>query len=174
MWSWPLPSLLCCTGGRLRAGARLHAASRSATCCISSYVPHAYSRWDHSRPASSLQHRVHALQSSDLQTLPLLPLVQGQRVHMSCHARAGILENGIVLPWLSSQAAFITYESHVLFALRFMVDCSVVGGGWVELPAGSYQVHAKRLNPLWVTIDICWEACAMCFYCKPAQARAVP
>ena len=58
-----------------------------------------------------------------------------------CCACAGILENGITMPWLNAQAAFITYESHVLFALRFMVDCNVVGGGWVELPAGSYEVR---------------------------------
>ena len=52
----------------------------------------------------------------------------------------GMLENGLRLEWLNAQCAFITYESHVLFTLRFMVDCGVVGGGWVELPASSYQV----------------------------------
>ena len=59
---------------------------------------------------------------------------------------AGMLENGIALPWLNSHCAFITYESHVLFTLRFMVDCDIVGGGWVELPAGSYQVAAVCLT----------------------------
>ncbi|GAX78824.1 hypothetical protein CEUSTIGMA_g6261.t1 [Chlamydomonas eustigma] len=31
-----------------------------------------------------------------------------------------------------------TYESNVLYALRFMIDMNVVGGNWVELPAGKY------------------------------------
>ena len=44
------------------------------------------------------------------------------------------------MPWLGTNQAFATYESHVLFVLRFMIDCNVVGGGWVELPAGSYSV----------------------------------
>lgn len=33
-----------------------------------------------------------------------------------------------------------TYESNVLFALRYMVDCEVVGGSWVEAPKGKYQL----------------------------------
>lgn len=53
-----------------------------------------------------------------------------------------------MMPWLQAQCAFITYESHVLFALRFMVDCNVVGGGWVELPAGKYQVTPRTLSGL--------------------------
>eukprot|EP00762_Andalucia_godoyi_P003127 ANDGO_01026.mRNA.1 DNA polymerase delta catalytic subunit len=33
---------------------------------------------------------------------------------------------------------FTTYESDVLFILRFMIDTDVVGGNWIELPAGKY------------------------------------
>ncbi|KAG1677462.1 hypothetical protein FOA52_001918 [Chlamydomonas sp. UWO 241] len=36
-----------------------------------------------------------------------------------------------------------TYESNVVYTLRFMVDLGVVGGNWVELPAGSYQVAQR-------------------------------
>jgi DNA polymerase elongation subunit (family B) len=32
---------------------------------------------------------------------------------------------------------FNTYESNVLFALRFMVDTDIVGGNWVRLPTES-------------------------------------
>jgi DNA polymerase family B, exonuclease domain len=32
----------------------------------------------------------------------------------------------------------MTYESNVLFTLRWMVDAGVVGGSWIELPAGSW------------------------------------
>ena len=35
--------------------------------------------------------------------------------------------------------SFTTYESNVLFALRFMIDHEVVGGNWVELPAGQHN-----------------------------------
>ena len=33
-----------------------------------------------------------------------------------------------------------TYESNVIYALRFMIDLNVVGGNWIELPAGTYVV----------------------------------
>ncbi len=52
--------------------------------------------------------------------------------------RAGILESGIYVDALNCTKAFLTYESHVVFALRFMIDTSIVGGNWVELPAGRF------------------------------------
>lgn len=33
-----------------------------------------------------------------------------------------------------------TYESNVEYALRFMIDCDISGGTWVEIPAQSYSV----------------------------------
>ena len=63
------------------------------------------------------------------------------------------------MPWLNAQAAFITYESHVLFALRFMVDCNVVGGGWVELPAGKYEVRSQLLSRQFLQVS----AVSCCF-----------
>eukprot|EP00884_Botryococcus_braunii_P008677 jgi/Botrbrau1/17810/Bobra.0127s0057.1 len=53
-------------------------------------------------------------------------------------ARA-ILEQGIPIDSLGITRGFATYESNVLFVLRFMVDCSIVGGNWIELPAGTYS-----------------------------------
>ena len=44
-----------------------------------------------------------------------------------------MLENGINVDSLQRHQAFVTYDSHVLFALRFMIDCSIVGGNWVEI-----------------------------------------
>ena len=41
---------------------------------------------------------------------------------------------------LNCTKAFLTYESHVVFALRFMIDTSIVGGNWVELPASQYRL----------------------------------
>ena len=43
---------------------------------------------------------------------------------------------------------FTTFESNVLFALRFMIDHDVVGGNWVELPAGQYTFQASWHHPL--------------------------
>lgn len=58
---------------------------------------------------------------------------------------AGILEQGVYIESLNMSRGFTTYESNVLFALRFMIDHEVVGGNWVELPAGlhTYQGPAS-------------------------------
>ena len=53
------------------------------------------------------------------------------------------------LKWLGSQHQYYrstTYESNVLYPLRFMVDCAVVGGNWVELPAGKYELTAPQVG----------------------------
>ena len=55
---------------------------------------------------------------------------------------AGILDRGIQIDGLGMKS-FMTYESNVLFALRFMIDCNVVGGNWIEVPAGKYKTTAK-------------------------------
>ncbi|UPQ97335.1 catalytic subunit of DNA polymerase delta [Chloropicon primus] len=51
-----------------------------------------------------------------------------------------IIERGLNIPGLGHRA-FRTYESNVLFILRFMIDCKIVGGNWLEFPKGSYQVR---------------------------------
>ncbi|KAL2347216.1 hypothetical protein Fmac_001216 [Flemingia macrophylla] len=57
----------------------------------------------------------------------------------------GILDRGIQLDGLGMKS-FLTYESNVLFALRFMIDCNVVGGNWIEVPAGKYKKTARSLS----------------------------
>ncbi|CAI7902383.1 unnamed protein product [Closterium sp. NIES-53] len=49
-----------------------------------------------------------------------------------------------------------TYESNVLFALRFMIDCHVTGGNWISLPAGTYRVRedARKLSACQLEVDI--------------------
>jgi len=49
-----------------------------------------------------------------------------------------ILEQGIEVPGLG-QRSFLTFESNVLYTLRFMIDQGIVGGNWLELPAGKYS-----------------------------------
>ncbi|GJN07344.1 hypothetical protein PR202_ga25168 [Eleusine coracana subsp. coracana] len=51
----------------------------------------------------------------------------------------GILEKGITIEGLGSKC-FLTYESNILFALRFMIDCNIVGGNWIEVPAGKHSI----------------------------------
>ena len=49
--------------------------------------------------------------------------------------------------------SFLTYESNVLFALRFMIDCNVVGGNWIEVPAGKYRKTSKSLSNCQLEFD---------------------
>ncbi|KAG0586012.1 hypothetical protein M758_2G055400 [Ceratodon purpureus] len=65
----------------------------------------------------------------------------------------GILEKGINIDGIG-QRCFLTYESNVLFALRFMIDCDIVGGNWVELPAGAYCKSARQLSYCQLELDI--------------------
>ncbi|XP_071914321.1 DNA polymerase delta catalytic subunit-like isoform X1 [Coffea arabica] len=57
----------------------------------------------------------------------------------------GILDRGIQIDGLGLKS-FMTYESNILFALRFMIDCNIVGGNWIEVPVGKYIKKAKNLS----------------------------
>ena len=59
---------------------------------------------------------------------------------------AGILEQGIHIESLNMSRSFTTFESNVLFALRFMIDHEVVGGNWVELPAGQHTYQGPQTS----------------------------
>ena len=57
----------------------------------------------------------------------------------------------MTLKWLGNGQYYrsTTYESNVVYALRFMIDCSVVGGNWVELQPGEYSVVQSQVCWLW-------------------------
>ncbi|KAE7998367.1 hypothetical protein FH972_002919 [Carpinus fangiana] len=57
----------------------------------------------------------------------------------------GILDRGIQMDGFGVKS-FITYESNVLFALRFMIDRNIVGGNWIEVLAGKYKKTSKNLS----------------------------
>ncbi|KAL3844768.1 hypothetical protein ACJIZ3_002171 [Penstemon smallii] len=57
----------------------------------------------------------------------------------------GILDRGIQIDGLGMKN-FMTYESNVLFALRFMIDCNIVGGNWIGVPLGKYKKTARSLS----------------------------
>jgi DNA polymerase delta subunit 1 len=55
-----------------------------------------------------------------------------------------VIEQGLSLPWLGCSLHGPTYESNIPYALRYMIDASIVGGCWVEIPAGRYSlIHDK-------------------------------
>ncbi|MCO5575689.1 hypothetical protein L7F22_029493 [Adiantum nelumboides] len=68
----------------------------------------------------------------------------------------GILERGISIEGLG-QKSFMTYESNVLFALRFMIDCNIVGGNWIELTAGTYHDREKKLSYCQLEVDVLYN-----------------
>ena len=75
---------------------------------------------------------------------------------------AGILDRGIQIDGLGMKS-FMTYESNVLFALRFMIDCNVVGGNWIEVPAGKYKKTAKNLSYCQLEFDCLYPSwCILC------------
>ncbi|CAN6476022.1 unnamed protein product [Victoria cruziana] len=64
----------------------------------------------------------------------------------------GILERGIQIDGLGLKS-FITYESNVLFALRFMIDCNIVGGNWIEVPSGRYRRSVRCMTYCQLEVD---------------------
>lgn len=59
-----------------------------------------------------------------------------------------MLETGFHLDSLQRAQSFTTYESHVLFALRFMIDCDIVGGNWVELKVATDRLPYLEDTPI--------------------------
>ncbi|KAK9292029.1 hypothetical protein L1049_019983 [Liquidambar formosana] len=64
----------------------------------------------------------------------------------------GILDRGIQIDGFGMKS-FMTYESNVLFALRFMIDCNIVGGNWIEVPARKYKKTVKSLSNCQLEFD---------------------
>ncbi|KAI4369277.1 hypothetical protein MLD38_017737 [Melastoma candidum] len=64
----------------------------------------------------------------------------------------GILDRGIQIEGLGMKS-FMTYESNILFPLRFMIDCDVVGGNWIEVAAGMYRRTARKLSNCQLEFD---------------------
>ena len=71
----------------------------------------------------------------------------------------GILEKqGLHVPSLhATPLTFQTFESNVLYTLRFMVDMGVVGGNWVELPSGGYQMRKNKMSLCQYEIDVLYD-----------------
>jgi DNA polymerase family B, exonuclease domain len=75
---------------------------------------------------------------------------------------AAILEQGVPLDCLDGNAkSFQTYESNVLFALRFMVDTDIVGGNWVRCSACMccYYLMCCQHSDLGPVLLACLQSC---------------
>ncbi|CAG9466535.1 unnamed protein product [Pedinophyceae sp. YPF-701] len=71
-----------------------------------------------------------------------------------------LLERGNVTLPNGSARPVVTYESNVLFALRFMIDADVPGCNWVTAPAGKYELvadPATRTTTCQIEGHIFWE-----------------
>uniref|UniRef100_A0A0D9XPV9 DNA polymerase delta catalytic subunit n=1 Tax=Leersia perrieri TaxID=77586 RepID=A0A0D9XPV9_9ORYZ len=77
---------------------------------------------------------------------------EASTIDICLHSVPGILERGIAIEVLGSKS-FLTYESNILFALRFMIDFIIVGGNWIEVPAGKYRKAARIMSYRQLELD---------------------
>jgi hypothetical protein len=85
----------------------------------------------------------------------------------------GVLEKGMSIPGLACGPLVLpTFESNVLFILRFMVDCQVTGGNWVELPAGAWQNTKRPVSSCQARLPCAWPAACMQHRLTPAGTAA--
>eukprot|EP01104_Vermistella_antarctica_P006744 TRINITY_DN17448_c0_g1_i1.p1 TRINITY_DN17448_c0_g1~~TRINITY_DN17448_c0_g1_i1.p1 ORF type:complete len:1124 (+),score=279.27 TRINITY_DN17448_c0_g1_i1:349-3372(+) len=68
------------------------------------------------------------------------------------------VENGFHVNGLGD-VALSSYESNVPFVLRFMIDQDVVGGNWLEIPAGMYKLHGDNTKESHCQIEasVCYK-----------------
>ncbi|KAI0236792.1 DNA-directed DNA polymerase delta, partial [Massospora cicadina] len=50
-----------------------------------------------------------------------------------------------------------TYESNLEYLLRFMIDTRVVGGNWIELPAGYYRTSKGKVSHCQYEVDVSYD-----------------
>lgn len=75
-----------------------------------------------------------------------------------------ILETGFKCADLPERG-YSTYESNIDYEVRFMVDTSVVGCNWIELPAGKYRVRspssgkseAQPVSHCQIEVDVAYD-----------------
>lgn len=89
---------------------------------------------------------------------------------------AAILEQGVPIDALDgNNKSFLTYESNVLFALRFMVDTDIVGGNWVRYPAMSLLSNAHAAGTVLYKIDDAQASCrAVAPQMRQMRTQVVP
>jgi DNA polymerase delta subunit 1 len=72
-----------------------------------------------------------------------------------------MLEDGIVVGAYGN-VKFKTYESDIAFVLRFMIDVDMVGGGWVEVEGGDYDIvrnqSSRSSSTCQLEINTSWDS----------------
>jgi len=69
-----------------------------------------------------------------------------------------VVESGLGCPHMwEGRHNFLTYESNVLFPLRFLVDCGIGGSNWVTAPAGSFRASAPRTSTCQIEVDVPYD-----------------
>jgi len=72
----------------------------------------------------------------------------------------GVLEKGLYVPNLAGGPYSLpTFESNVLFVLRFMVDCHITGGNWLTLPPGAWaeRTATKKVSTCQLEVDVLYD-----------------
>lgn len=69
-----------------------------------------------------------------------------------------ILESSFQMPGYGDRQ-YLTYESNLLFVMRFLVDTGITGGGWIELPAGSYRLieESEKSSHCQLEVDVAYN-----------------
>ncbi|KAK3308577.1 DNA polymerase family B-domain-containing protein [Chaetomium strumarium] len=58
--------------------------------------------------------------------------------------------------WKSADGSIATYDN-IQYLLRFMVDCSIAGMGWVEAPAGRYRLVTDKQSNCQIEAEISYR-----------------
>jgi len=49
------------------------------------------------------------------------------------------------------------FEANVPYVLRFLVDTHIVGGGWIEIPPGKYELTHNKKSRCQIEINVRWK-----------------
>ncbi|OMH84304.1 DNA polymerase delta catalytic subunit [Zancudomyces culisetae] len=69
-----------------------------------------------------------------------------------------LFERGVEIPTIGNYVSQ-TFESNLEYVVRFLVDCKIVGSGWVELPAGKYRIRPEeeKKSLCQIEVEIDWN-----------------
>jgi DNA polymerase delta subunit 1 len=71
-----------------------------------------------------------------------------------------VLEDGISIPVFGpSRLSFNSFESNISFDMRFMIDCQITGGGWIEIPRDAYYLRINnKSSSCQIEVDVHYES----------------
>jgi DNA polymerase delta subunit 1 len=99
------------------------------------------------------------------ETIPFFKIIFSCPPHVPT-ART-ILEEGIHFNGINSSVTFTTFESNIAFVLRFMIDHSIGGASWIELPAGKYNLIKQSKHNCQIEAEIFEED----LICHPVESE---